>query len=244
MGRFFILFYYHIKNINGLFKLKVHIPFFLALFEEFEKKNVNLKLLNKTLLLLEKFHFIFTHIASLRASGLDNKYSKFAIRIRNEKDKNKVIEDLKTELSSKIPKKDEYVQKFKELNFNKNKDTIKFILLRLEKEVDSSLALDFELHSLEHLKPKSIKSQDVNNIGNLFLLEEEYNNQDKGAKKPFDIDKKSKKSIIELLKNKTKYKTTKDEFTDIINSKVWTKNEIEKRADKLAIKTYNIFSKL
>ena len=30
--------YYHIKNINGLFNLKVHFPFFLALFEEFEKK--------------------------------------------------------------------------------------------------------------------------------------------------------------------------------------------------------------
>lgn len=235
--------YYHIKNINGLFKLKVHIPFFLALFEEFEEKNVNLKLLNKTLLLMENFHFIFTHIASLRASGLDNKYSKFAIRIRNEKDKNKVIEDLKTELSSKIPQKDEYIQKFKELNFNKNKDTIKFILLRLEKEVDSSLALDFELHSVEHMEPKSIKSQNVNNIGNLFLLEEEYN-QDKGAKKPFDVDQKSKKFVIEVLKNKTKYKTTKDEFSNIIKSKQWTKKEINKRTNKLAIKTYNVFSKL
>lgn len=235
--------YYHIKNINGLFKLKVHIPFFLALFEEFEKKNVNSKLLNKTLLLMENFHFIFTHIVSLRASGLDNKYSKFAIRIRNEKDKNKVIEDLKTELSSKIPKKAEYVQKFKELNFNKNKETIKFILLRLEKEQDPSLVLNLELNSIEHLEPKSSKLQNVNDIGNLFLLEEKYNH-DKDNSRPFDVEKKSKKLIIEILKNKTKYKTTKDNFGKIIIGKTWTKDQINKRTEELAEKTYNLFSKL
>lgn len=235
--------YYHIKNINGLFKLKVHIPFFLALFEEFEKENVNLKLLNKTLLLMENFHFIFTHIASLRASGLDNKYSKFAIRIRNEEDKNKVIEDLKKELLSKAPKKDEYIQKFKELNFNKNKDTIKFILLRLEKEKDPSLALDFELNSIEHLEPKLSKLQNINNIGNLFLLEEKYN-QDKDNSKPFDIDIKFKKSIIEILTDKTKYKTTKNSFNKIIAAKTWTKDQIDKRTEELATETYNLFSKL
>ena len=235
--------YYHIKNINGLFKLKVHIPFFLALFEEFEKKNINIKLLNKTLLLMENFHFIFTHIASLRASGLDNKYSKFAIRIRNEKDKDKVVEDLKTELNSKMPKKDEYIQKFKELNFSKNKDTIKFILLRLEKEMDSSLALDFDLHTIEHLEPKSKKSQNVNNIGNLFLLEEEYN-QNKDNKGPFEIDQKLKKSVIEILKEKTKYKTTQNEFSKIIKKNKWTESEIEERVNELANSTYNLFSKI
>lgn len=235
--------YYHIKNINGLFKLKVHIPFFLTLLEEFNKKNINLKLLNETLLLMENFHFIFTHIVSLRASGLDNKYSKFAIRIRNEKDKNKVIEDLRTELLSKIPKKDEYIQKFKELNFDKDKDTIKFILLRLEKEVDYSLVLDFELNSIEHLESKSSETQNVNNIGNLFLLEEKYN-QDKDNKKPFDIDVKTKKMVIEILRDETKYKTTKDEFNKIITAKIWTKDQIDKRTGELAIKTYNLFSKL
>lgn len=235
--------YYHIKNINVLFKLKVHIPFLLALLEEFEKKNINLKLLNKTLLLMENFHFIFTHIVSDRASGLDNKYSKFAIRIRNEKNKDGVIEDLKNELLNKKPKKDEYIQKFKELNFNNNKDTIKFILLKLEKEIDPSLVIDFELNSIEHLEPKSRKIQNVNNIGNLFLLEEKYN-QDKDNSKPFDIDTKSNKFIIEILKDKTKYKTTKDEFNKIIANKTWSKDQIDKRTSELAIKTYNLFSKL
>lgn len=235
--------YYHIKNINGLFKLKVHIPFLLALLEEFEKRKINLKLLNKTLLLMENFHFVFTHIASFRASGLDNKYSKFAIRIRNEKNKNKVIEDLKNELLSKMPKKDEYVQKFKELDFNKSRDTIKFILLRLEKETDPSLVLDFELNSIEHLEPRSSKIQNVNKIGNLFLLEEKYNHE-KDKNKPFDINTKLNKSIIEILRDKTKYKTTKAEFNKIIANKIWTKNQIDKRTNKLAIRTYNLFSKL
>lgn len=235
--------YWHIKNINGLFKLKVHIPFVLALLEEFENKKINQKLLDRAFLLMENFHFIFTHIVSNRASGLDNKYSKFAIRIRNERDKVKVIEDLKNELLSKGSKRADYIQKFKELDFGKDKDTIKFVLLRLEKEVDPSLSMDFELNSIEHLEPKSSKIQNVNSIGNLFLLEEEFNNEKKN-RKLFDIDKKSNKSIIEELENKTKYKTTKSEFNKIIKSETWTKDQIDKRTEELAEKTYKLFSKL
>lgn len=200
--------------------------------------------MNKTLLLMENFHFIFTHIVSARASGLDNKYSKFAIRIRNEKNKNKVVEDLKGELLSKIPKKEEYVEKFKELNFNKNKDTIKFVLLRREKEKDPSLALDFELNSIEHLESKSSSIQSVNSIGNLFLLEEKYN-QKKDNLRPFDIySQKSKKLVIEFLKDETKYKTTKDDFGKILKRGAWAKDEINKRTEDLAKETYNLFSKL
>lgn len=235
--------YYHIRNIDGLFKVKVHIPFFLALFEEFEKGEISLKQLNKILLLMENFHFVFTHIASLRASGLDNKYSKFAIRIRNEKNKDEIIKELRNELLSKIPKKDEYVQHFKDLDFNKDKDTIKFILLRLEKQLDPSLVLDFDTNSIEHLNPKSSKIRNINKIGNLFLLEEKYN-QTKDDNGPFDIDEKSKKCFIDILREKTKYKTTKKEFDKISKDRVWTDTQINERTNRLAEETYNLFSKL
>jgi len=235
--------YYYIKNINGLFNLKVHFPFFLALFEEFEKGNINLKLLNKTLLLMENFHFVFTHIVSPRASGLDNKYSKFAIRIRKERNKEKVIEDLREELLEKMPKKEEYIEKFKELNFVRNRDTIKFILLRLEKDKDPSLYIDFELNSLDHLEPKSSKIANVHSIGNLFLLEEKYNNE-KGKIGPFDSYPECTKKVIEVLKGKTKYKSTKEEFSKIDNIGIWKEKEIEVRADRLAGETYKLFSKL
>ncbi len=235
--------YYHIKNINGLFKLKVHIPFFLALLEEFDKKNITLNQLNKAVMLMENFHFVFTHIVSDRASGLDNKYSKFAIRIRNDQNKNKVLADLKEELLLKIPKKDEYVQKFKELNFNKNKDTIKFILLRLEQKVDSSLVLNFELHSIEHLEPKLSVLQNINEIGNLFLLEEKYNN-DKNDRLPFAASAQAVGTVIQVLKESTKYKTTKKEFSEIATSGTWSDEKIQKRTEKLAEETYSLFTDL
>lgn len=234
--------YNHIKNINRLFNLKVHFPFFLALFEEYKKKNIDLKLLKGTLLLMENFHFVFTHIVSPRASGLDNKYSKFAIRLRKEEDKKKVIENLSKELSEKIPSEDEYMEKFKELDYLKNKDTVKFILLRLEKEKDPSLNIDFELHSIEHLEPKSNKAfKNVNNIGNLFLLEEKYN-EDKRDRKPFDSF--CEETVIRFLIENTKYKTTKKDLKEIRSEGEWTESSIEKRTKELGKKTYKLFSKL
>jgi len=237
--------YAHIKNINGLFNVKVHFPFFLALFEEFEQHRVNLKLLNRTLTLMENFHFIFTHIVSRRASGLDNKYSKFAIRLRNEANKEKVINDLKKELLDKLPKKDEYIEKFRELSYLKNKETIKFILLRLESEIDKSLALDFELHSIEHLDPKSSSSKNINNIGNLFLLENKLNS-DKDNLKPFELYPKNAQQLktIEYIARETKYKTTKNELNGIIKSKIWSHENINARTENLAKETYIIFSNL
>lgn len=233
--------YYHLKNINGLFNLRVHYPFFLALFEEFDKKTLNLELLKKVLLMMENFHFIFTHIVSSRASGFDNKYSKFAIRLREEKDKSAVIEDLKKELTQKLPKKDEYFQSFKELNFIDNKETIKFVLLRLEKEVNHNIFIDLEENSIEHLLPKSVRTAGSENVGNLFLLEQQFNER-KDNLKPFEKFDATRNSL-EFLIDSTKYSTSKSKFKKILSIGIWSENEIKNRAQLLAEKTYSLFSK-
>ncbi|MDH4330555.1 MAG: DUF262 domain-containing protein [Candidatus Moranbacteria bacterium] len=235
--------YYHIRNINRLFNLKIHFPFFLALFEEFENGTIDRNLMIDALVAMENFHFIFTHMVSPRASGLDNKYSKFAIRLRSEKNKKAVIEDLKKELTEKIPKFDEYREKFVKLNFNDNKDTIKFVLVRLEKEKDPSMSIDFELHSIEHLEPQSSGALfTIDSIGNLFLMEEKYNN-DKDDKRPFEKLKNGDEAISFLIKN-TKYKTTKQDLKRINQKVKWKDEDMKERADDLAHKTYNLFSKL
>jgi len=234
--------YYHIKNINGLFGLKVHFPFFLALFEEYQNKNIKLSVLSETLLYLENFHFVFTHMVSPRASGLDNKYSKFAIKLRSAKDKQLVINDLKKELEEKLPSFEEYKEKFFTLNFRENKDTIKFILLKLEREKDPSISLDFELHSIEHLFPKStVKNISSDDIGNLFLLEQRYN-EDKDNLEPFDKMNNSNEIVIEYLINQTKYKSTKEELEKILSIKIWNQESINNRTNELAKKTYEMFS--
>ncbi len=235
--------YNNIRNINGLFSLKVHFPFFLALFEEYEKNNISHKVFSETLSFMENFHFIFTHIVSPRASGLDNKYSKFAIRLRSSENKEDVIKELKEELYEKLPSFEEYKEKFLDLNFKENKDTIKFILLKIEKEQDPSVSIDFDLHSIEHLYPKSGNDiRNTNQIGNLFLLEQKYN-EDKDDLKPFSLWPNSQKKVIEYLKENTKYKSTKDEFRKIIPNNFWTDESIKKRTEDLAQLTYNLFSK-
>lgn len=235
--------YYHIKNINSLFNLKVHFPFFLALFEEFESGGINTSQMDKALMLMENFHFIFTHMVSPRASGLDNKYSKFAIRLRKEIDKKKVVDDLRVELLEKMPIESEYIEKFKKLDYLKDKDTIKFILLRLEKEKDPSLVLDLELNSIEHLDPKSGKFQNKNSIGNLFLLEDKFNEK-KEDLKPFENQKGEKETILYFLAKETKYKMSRDEFTKILETGSWSEADIDKRTLYLATITYKLFSKL
>ncbi|OGH88120.1 MAG: hypothetical protein A3J93_00030 [Candidatus Magasanikbacteria bacterium RIFOXYC2_FULL_42_28] len=235
--------YNNIKNINGLFNLKVHFPFFLALFEEYDKKKISYETFTDTLFFMENFHFIFTHIVSPRASGLDNKYSKFAIELRFSNNKPSVLNRLKEELFEKIPSFEEYREKFVTLNFKEDKDTIKFILLKIEKEKDPSISIDFDLHSIEHLYPKSGTSiKDPNLIGNLFLIEQKYN-EDKNKSEPFVKWPDSNDSVIEYLKKQTKYKTTKEGLEKIILKNVWNDDSISDRTEELAKFTYNLLSK-
>jgi len=231
--------YYHIKNINGLFSLQVHYPFLMALIDLFGNKEIKIDILNEALLLLENFHFIFTHIASSRPSGLDAKYSKFAIKLREENDKKAVIAQLKKELKEKLPNFAEYQEKFLALNFDDNKETIKFILMRLEKTKNSNTLIDLEKTTLDHLAPKSSKEDYVHSIGNIFLLESEYNEK-KDNFEPFDnIDGKN---VVTYLAENTKYQFSKKEFGSISKFGKWDKTTIEERNKKLAKESYKLFS--
>lgn len=238
--------YYSCKHLVGHFNVKVVIPFLLALIEEFQNKKINRVVFLNTLLALENFHFIFSHIVSPRASGLDGKYSKFAIRLRTETNKKSVIVDLLKDLKEKLPTLSEYQEKFYELDYLKNKDTVKYILLRLERDNGSSSLIDLEENSIDHLYPRSSKLSNRHNIGNLFLLEEVLN-REKDNHKPFDeiiISKGNKKSVIDLLRSKTKYQISKEEFKKILYKKTWNKKDIDDRKENLSRSTYKLFSKV
>jgi uncharacterized protein with ParB-like and HNH nuclease domain len=231
--------FYHIKNINGLFFLQVHYPFLMALIDLFEDKKIKIDILSEALLLLENFHFIFTHIMSSRPSGLDAKYSKFAIKLREEDDRKAVLSQLKDELNIKLPNLSEYKEKFSTLNYADNKETIKFVLMRLEKTENSSTLIDLEKTTLDHLIPKSSQEENVHNIGNIFLLEAEYN-ENKDDHGPFDeIDGEK---VVKYLKDNTKYQFSRKEFESIYNSETWTADTIKKRSEELAEATYKLFA--
>ena len=231
--------YYHIKNINGLFSLQVHYPLLMALIDLFEDKKIKIDVLSEALLLLENFHFIFTHIVSSRPSGLDAKYSKFAIKLREEDDRKSVISQLKKELNEKLPNLSEYKEKFSALNYTDNKETIKFILMRLEKTENSNTLIDLEKTTLDHLTPKASSKDNVHNIGNIFLLEAEYN-EIKDNLEPFE--EIGDKKVIEYLRDKTKYQFSKNEFNSIFDSDIWTDEMIKERSEELAKATYKLFS--
>ncbi|MDA3802397.1 MAG: DUF262 domain-containing protein, partial [Patescibacteria group bacterium] len=215
--------YYSIRNVKKLFGLKVHYPLFMALIEEFDNKKITLAQLKEGMQIVEHFHFLFTYIMSYRASGLDNKYSRFAIKLRDEKDKNKVFTDLREELKEKIPTLIEFKEKFNELKFNERKEGIQYVLLKLEKEKTTSINIDTEEHSLDHFEPESSKSlSKVQHLGNLYLLEKSIN-EDKDDLKPFDDWNKSNITIREFLLNNTKYKTTSEY---LVNLEKWDDSDI------------------
>lgn len=236
--------YYSIKNIGSLFGLKVHYPFLMALIEEHKNSNIKDALLREALQLIEHFHFIFTYIMSARASGLDNKYSKFAIRLRKDKNKKRVISQLRKDLQSKLPKIGEFGEKIKDLNYIEHKNGILYILLKLENIQSPAINIEIENHSLDHFEPQSSKSKKVNNIGNIFLLEQKYN-EDKDDLKPFEKWPKKKggsgETVCAFLANNTKYKTTKAELTTLSK---WSDLEINNRTNDLIKKAFNLFSKL
>lgn len=227
--------YYSLKNIYGLFRVKVHIPFVLALVEEFDAKKLKISKLREALEIIENFHFIFSHVMSLRPSGLDKKYSKFAVKIRKAKNKSAVIEELKKELGEKIPNEDVIKDALREYNFIDNSDSLKYILLRLEKQVRPESLIDIEKHSIDHLYPKSkSKKAWVNQIGNLCLLEKNLN-EIKDDKQLFDTlklgDKKTK--MIEYILSQTSYQGTRTELEFIKKLGAWGEVESTERLTRV-----------
>ena len=217
------------------FRVSQHRPFVLALLKSYKEKKINITDLREALIKVEKFHFYFTAVCSLRASGLESIYSKSSRDLRSKTDRNSakaVIKELTDKLANKIPSEDLFVRKFHELKFTdwltKDKKLIQYIFSYMERKLLNTTELTTNMFSLEHIESQTNLSPWVWKIGNLLPLSSEINSK-------IGNDNFQKK----LLFYKTsELKLTKDFYDKYKSQNDWTELDVDQRTTALATIAY------
>ncbi|HHX8749918.1 TPA: DUF262 domain-containing protein [Morganella morganii] len=168
-----------------LFNVSIMRSFLLSLFKARSRGIINQSKLIDTLNKIENFHFMFNAICSLRPSGLDGLYAKYARRLglaNNSRDARDVINGLLVLLDNKKPTKENFVEKFSKLNFlNSNtshKKLIQYIFTKHERNLRGSNEFEPRDLSLEHIISQSntiVTSDIIGSIGNLLPMGQEIN---------------------------------------------------------------------
>ncbi|WP_196852156.1 DUF262 domain-containing protein [Flavobacterium sp. CAN_S2] len=226
--------YYSIKSLND-FRVVQHRPLFLTLLYLYKNKLININELRESISKIEKFHFIFTAVCSMRASGLESTYSKYSRELRLLNDKSqvrKLLSELFEKLKNKIPSLEVYKSKFNDIVFTnkltKDKKLIQYIFAKLETELLNTNELKTFNITLEHIESQKITDKWVSKMGNLLPLSGEINSAIGNSKLEVKL-KELKKSELKVVKEFC------DQYRDL---KVWTEVESEKRTESLAEKTY------
>lgn len=217
----------------NIFKVTQVRTLLLALFAQREKRILDLTKLKEFLNVIENFHFIFSAIASSRASGLESKYSKYARRLRSCADSDscaQLLLDLKADIKQKLPPLEAVREGFKKINYTddeaKHKKLIQYIFRRWELFISKTHELEPAQITIEHITPQSDRAlgDAVGSIGNLLPLGEEINNlaSAKEFKKKIKIYQQSKLAIVNEFVSK--YKTNNE----------WTKKEVDDRTIEIA----------
>lgn len=197
---------------------------------------ISMKDFKRAVLFLENFHFAYTAVMSGKTNRLDGIYSRTAIKLRKCTTKNQSKSVLETylynSLKSLIPTEEQFTEKFVELCYSKKSTPLnlkcKYALLKLNCYYQDKELFEDD-SSIEHIIPES-EGQDVNNIGNLIMLEGNLN---------VEADNKNYLDKIPIYK-KSNYAWVKD-FTSKHSS--WTNDMIKDRAKEMAALYYNIFIK-
>lgn len=213
-----------------IFGLSQPKPFLLSLFRARENGVVKFSQLVETLSFLEKFHFMFNAVCSLRPSGVEASYSRAARDLRAASDKNSAkdaIFALREGLEKRVPEESAFIEKFHELKFNngytKDKRLIQYIFQGIEKYKLETEEFYPENISLEHILSQSQGAKDVVSlIGNLLPLGQALNG------------KAGNKSVAEKLKvyEQSKYALPREFAEQYIGS--WSEKDIQERTRRLA----------
>ncbi|ENK7102507.1 DUF262 domain-containing protein [Enterobacter kobei] len=232
--------YYSLLALK-IFNVSICRPFLLSLFECFNNKKLRYSELASTLKLIEKFHFLFNAIGSLRPSGVENTYSFAARKLLDAKNKHEAraaLADLKNKLANRIPPESTFLQKFREIKYTKKKTThrklIQYIYFTIERHIrgnDEVIPLDI---TLEHITPQSSNLPFIGMIGNLIPLGSSINL--KADTLPF-----TKK--IALYKD-SNFRYT-NHFYDLYKKETsWTEQHIKDKTDELALLAYKTIWKI
>ncbi|MEB3309489.1 MAG: DUF262 domain-containing HNH endonuclease family protein [Snowella sp.] len=221
---------YNALSAFKIFNITQQRPFLLSLFQARGKRIIKLDDQKEIMLFLERFHFIFNAVCSLRPSGVEGSYSRAARDLQSASDKRKakeILNTLKENLTARIPDETVFIDKLKELKFyngyTRDKKLIQYIFNKIERSKLVTNELVPENISLEHILCQSNNDKEIiGKIGNLLPLSQELN--EKAKDKPI-VDKLS-------IYEKSQYSLPREFAAEY--AAPWNANSIEKRTESLA----------
>lgn len=223
-----------------VFNVSIMRSFLLSLFKARNAGIITQKTLIDTLNKIESFHFMFNAVCSLRPSGIEGLYAKCARNLSgasNRRIATAVINELTNTLHQKKPTRQNFIDKFKGLQFSNkntsNKKLIQYIFTNYERALRQTNEFEPSDLSLEHIAHQSQNNIDLitlATIGNLLPLGQSINGRADTAdfveKKNFYAQ--SDYRVVErfLLENELVVE--------------WTKEKIDSRTISLAELSYDI----
>lgn len=176
---------YNALNALNIFNVSIMRSFLLALFKARSRRLIKQRRFIQTLNKIENFHFMFNAICSLRPSGIEGLYAKNARNLtnaQNAQECNKIIAEVVKTLEEKKPTRENFKNKFSELQFlNKStsdKKLIQYIFAKMERKLRSTYEFEPSDLSLEHIANQSeqgISDIVIGSIGNLLPMGEGIN---------------------------------------------------------------------
>jgi len=228
-----------------LFNISQNKPFLLSLFKARARGTLKLVDMNNAILSIERFHFMFNAICSLRPSGIESAYAKAARALVDDtatkKNNRQVIRALLDMLIKRKPEFNVFAEKFVTLKFSneelKNKKLIQYIFNRMELYYIKTGEYVPDSLTLEHIEPQ--KDGDmaiVGMIGNLLPLSKELNEKagSKSVNDKIDVYKQSSFALVKIFV---------EQFEGQYQGK-WTPTEMMNRSLALCILAYSTVWKL
>lgn len=171
------------------FRVEQQTPCVLSLMRSFKEKKLKRGNFEAAVVAIEKFHFLFTAVTSQRSSGgISEMYASLGRRLFEAKDTQAavtVVNELKTKLRGRIPILDEVKALFPSIIFTnkqtKQKNLVRYILEGFQAHSTTSVTIDFDGMTIEHLVPQSqigtgeFTEEIIGQIGNLILVPSELN---------------------------------------------------------------------
>lgn len=217
--------------ISNVLNIQIANPFLLTVLRLYQAKRLRDNQVRELFGLVEKYHYIYTTISALPSSGgVSQMYAAHARELANAKDSNALgisIKNFKNKIKDRVPAKDVFVSKFKQLNYlnARQRDILRYTLWKIDKIRNSAVDVDRSTGSLEHLSPQASGAQMIHSIGNLILVPAKFNGDVLGAK-PFS----EKKRLL------VQHGYTPDQ--EIQSASTWGAPEIEKRLNFMAELAY------
>ena len=223
--------------------------FYLSLIN-LTKKNKLLVNPKGILSFLEGFIFKYFAVSTLPANKVERMFSKYAVDLHKicysndtvqkiKQNTDRLFNNFKSDLSSLLPTKDYFIEKFQEIKYSNSARTrmlINYILNKYENHLSGSseTTINFESVNIEHFLPQrpenwGLTVDDIrgylHNIGNLVLVDQGLNGQ---------MGNKSLSEKIEVLKNSTL--KMNNELIEIIqnDNDKWDENSITQRNNNIA----------